>query len=173
MMGMLCLVVMVGSDWRYGVISGLIGFALGTVGIDLETGQQRFTFGSPQLIGGIDFIPVAIGLFGLGELFYAFYQGLHASGSGGIVQYQKERRFWPEAARLDRDPGDAGPRLAARLRDRGDPGRRRDHRVADGLLGREVRVAAARALRQGRDGGAGRAGGRQQRRLGRRHGAAA
>ena len=72
MMGMLCLVVMVGSDWRYGVISGLIGFALGTVGIDLETGQQRFTFGSPQLIGGIDFIPIAIGLFGLGELFYAF-----------------------------------------------------------------------------------------------------
>ena len=96
MMGMLCLVVMVGSDWRYGVISGLIGFALGTVGIDLETGQQRFTFGSPQLIGGIDFIPIAIGLFGLGELFYAFYEGRHASGSGGIVEYQKERRFWPE-----------------------------------------------------------------------------
>ena len=48
------------------------------------------------MIGGIDFIPVAIGLFGLGELFYAFYEGRHASGSGGIVQYQKERRFWPE-----------------------------------------------------------------------------
>ena len=96
MMGMLCLVVMVGSDWRYGVISGLIGFALGTVGIDLETGQQRFTFGSPQLIGGIDFIPIAIGLFGLGELYYAFYEGRHASGTGGIVEYQKERRFWPE-----------------------------------------------------------------------------
>ena len=74
MMGMLCLVVMVGSDWRYGVISGLIGFALGTVGVDLETGQQRFTFGSAQLIDGIDFIPIAIGLFGLGELFYAFYR---------------------------------------------------------------------------------------------------
>jgi putative tricarboxylic transport membrane protein len=97
MMGMLALVVMVGSDWRYGVISGLIGFGLGTVGVDLETGQQRFTFGSPQLIGGIDFIPIAIGLFGLGELYYAFYQGLHASGSGGIVQYRRERRFWPEA----------------------------------------------------------------------------
>jgi putative tricarboxylic transport membrane protein len=48
------------------------------------------------MIGGIDFIPVAIGLFGLGELFYAFYEGRHASGSGGIVQYQRERRFWPE-----------------------------------------------------------------------------
>ena len=97
MMGMLTLIVMIGSGWRYGLISALIGFALGTVGVDLETGQGRFTFGSAELIGGIDFIPIAIGLFGLGELYYAFYQGLHASGSGSIVQYTKETRFWPEA----------------------------------------------------------------------------
>jgi putative tricarboxylic transport membrane protein len=96
LMGLLTLIVMVGGNWRYGVISALIGFALGTVGVDLETGQTRFTFGSAEMIGGIDFIPIAIGLFGLGELYYAFYQGLHASGSGGIVQYQKERRFWPQ-----------------------------------------------------------------------------
>ena len=97
MMGLSTLVVMVGGNWRYGVISALIGFALGTVGVDLETGNSRFTFGSAELIEGIDFIPIAIGLFGLGELYYAFYSGLHATGSGGIVQYQKERRFWPEA----------------------------------------------------------------------------
>ena len=97
-MGLSTLIVMVGGNWRYGVISALIGFALGTVGVDLETGNSRFTFGSAELIGGIDFIPIAIGLFGLGELYYAFYTGLHASGSGGIVQYQKERRFWPTLA---------------------------------------------------------------------------
>jgi putative tricarboxylic transport membrane protein len=74
-----------------------MGFALATVGVDLQTGQQRFTMGSAELIGGIDFIPVAIGLFGLGELFYAFYEGAHRSGSGGIVQYDREPRFWPEA----------------------------------------------------------------------------
>ena len=96
MMGLLTLIVMVGGNWRYGVISALIGFALGTVGVDLETGNSRFTFGSAELIGGIDFIPIAIGLFGLGELYHAFYTGLHATGTGGIVQYQKERRFWPE-----------------------------------------------------------------------------
>ncbi len=96
-MGLLTLVVMIGADWRYGLISVLIGFALGTVGVDLETGQGRFTFGSAQLLGGIDFIPVAIGLFGLGELYYAFYQGLHSSGTGSIVQYSRESRFWPEA----------------------------------------------------------------------------
>ena len=96
-MGLLTLIVMVGGNWRYGVISALIGFALGTAGVDLETGQTRFTFRSAEMIGGIDFIPIAIGLFGLGELYYAFYQGLHLSGSGGIVQYQKESRFWPKA----------------------------------------------------------------------------
>ncbi len=97
MMGMLTLLVMIGSNWKLGVISALIGFALGTVGVDLETGQGRYTFGSAELIGGIYFIPIAIGLFGLGELFYAFYNGLHKTGTGGIVQYDKEERFWPTA----------------------------------------------------------------------------
>jgi putative tricarboxylic transport membrane protein len=97
LLGIGMIVVMVAGSWRYGLISALMGFALATVGVDLQTGQQRFTMGSAELIGGIDFIPVAIGLFGLGELFYAFYQGAHRSGSGGIVQYDKEPRFWPEA----------------------------------------------------------------------------
>jgi putative tricarboxylic transport membrane protein len=95
-MGLSTLIVMLGGNWRLGLISALIGFALGTVGVDLETGNSRFTFGSAELIGGIDFIPVAIGLFGLGELFYAFYSGLHLSGTGGIVQLQQEKRFWPD-----------------------------------------------------------------------------
>jgi putative tricarboxylic transport membrane protein len=96
MMGMLMLVVMIGEHWRLGVISALIGFALGTIGIDLETGMQRLTFGSAELIEGIDFIPIAIGLFGLGELYYSFYEGLHAKGTGGVIQYQNEKRFWPD-----------------------------------------------------------------------------
>ncbi|MHA7886357.1 tripartite tricarboxylate transporter permease [Roseicyclus sp.] len=96
-MGMLTLIVMIGTNWKLGVVSALIGFALGTVGVDLETGQGRYTFGSAELIGGIYFIPIAIGLFGLGELFYAFYSGLHKTGSGGIIQIDKKARFWPDA----------------------------------------------------------------------------
>ena len=95
--GLLLLIVMLGENRILGVISALIGFSLGTVGVDLETGMQRFTFGSAELIGGIAFIPIAIGLFGLGEIFYSFFQGIHRSESGGIVQYQREKRFWPEA----------------------------------------------------------------------------
>jgi putative tricarboxylic transport membrane protein len=97
LLGIGMIVIMVAGNWRYGLLSALMGFALATVGVDLQTGQQRFTMGSAELIGGIDFIPVAIGLFGLGELFYAFYEGAHRSGSGGIVQYDREPRFWPEA----------------------------------------------------------------------------
>jgi putative tricarboxylic transport membrane protein len=94
-MGLLTLIVMIGDHWKLGVISALIGLALGTVGVDLETGQGRYTFGSAELIGGIYFIPIAIGLFGLGELFYAFYQGLHKTGTGGIIKYDEEKEFWP------------------------------------------------------------------------------
>ena len=53
------------------MLSALLGFAIATVGIDIGAGEQRYTFGSSELINGIDFIPVAIGLFGVGEMLYS------------------------------------------------------------------------------------------------------
>ncbi len=50
------------------LISGAFGVLLGTVGIHLTTGVERFTFGFYELTDGIGFIPVLIGLFALGEL---------------------------------------------------------------------------------------------------------
>ena len=50
------------------LISGAFGVLLGTVGIHLTTGVERFTFGIYELTDGISFIPVLIGLFALGEL---------------------------------------------------------------------------------------------------------
>ena len=44
------------------------GLTIGLVGIDLQTGQQRLTFGIPQLADGIDVVVVAVGLFGLFQL---------------------------------------------------------------------------------------------------------
>ena len=45
-----------------------IGLGLGAIGTDLETSQARFTFGIDELRDGIDFVPMAIGLFGIGEI---------------------------------------------------------------------------------------------------------
>ena len=46
----------------------MAGFALGMVGTDSASGQVRFTMGIPQLVDGIGFMPLAIGLFGLAEM---------------------------------------------------------------------------------------------------------
>jgi TctA family transporter len=46
----------------------LAGFALGMVGTDPTNGQVRFTMGIPELVDGIGFMPLAIGLFGLSEI---------------------------------------------------------------------------------------------------------
>jgi putative tricarboxylic transport membrane protein len=46
----------------------LIGLILGTVGTDLDSGVQRFTFGQPLLWEGINFVIVAVGLFAFGEV---------------------------------------------------------------------------------------------------------
>lgn len=52
------------------------GVLIASVGIDAQTGSTRFTFGYFDLIGGINFLPVVIGLFALSEI-------LNLSNSGG------------------------------------------------------------------------------------------
>ena len=50
------------------IISGAFGVLMATVGIDLLTSIERFTFGMPELSEGIGFVPVMIGVFGISEL---------------------------------------------------------------------------------------------------------
>ncbi len=44
------------------------GLMLSLVGTDPIVGSQRLTFGSPKLLEGIDFLPIAIGVFGIAEV---------------------------------------------------------------------------------------------------------
>ncbi|MPR10103.1 tripartite tricarboxylate transporter permease [Microvirga tunisiensis] len=46
----------------------LLGVLLSTVGLDLETGEERMTFGLPFLADGIDFAVLAMGIFGIAEI---------------------------------------------------------------------------------------------------------
>ena len=85
----------------------LIGFAIATVGIDIGGGQQRYTFGSPELINGIDFIPVAIGLFGVGEILHTLWRGGHLEQARLLLGRPRTGKgFWP--TRQDRRES-AGP----------------------------------------------------------------
>jgi putative tricarboxylic transport membrane protein len=93
--GLLTLVVVIGKNRLLGGLSALMGFALATVGVDIAAGEQRYTFGSPELINGIDFIPVAIGIFGLGEVFHALHRGGHLERLGYFSVSARAKGFWP------------------------------------------------------------------------------
>ncbi len=95
LLGLLTLLVVVDKHRMLGALSALIGFALATVGIDIGGGQQRYTFGSPELIGGIDFIPVAIGVFGIGEILHTLWRGGHLERLDYFSVSRKSKGFWP------------------------------------------------------------------------------
>ncbi|SDD84945.1 tripartite tricarboxylate transporter permease [Auraticoccus monumenti] len=53
------------------LVAAALGLLLATVGRDAFTGSERFTFGSLDLGDGLDFVPIAMGLFGLGEILHS------------------------------------------------------------------------------------------------------
>lgn len=57
-----------GKSLLRGALSALGGLLLATVGLDLVYGTNRFTFGDPNLMGGLNFIAVLIGLFAIPEV---------------------------------------------------------------------------------------------------------
>lgn len=97
-LGLLALVIMLGDKKRYGAISALLGLAIAMFGVDVISGMPRFTFGSAELINGIDFLPVAIGVFGLGEVLYSIYTGEHQQGQKNLIKISfRGSNFWPNA----------------------------------------------------------------------------
>ena len=59
-----------GSSAVRGLAALFFGIFLGLIGIDLQTGQARFTFGLDELLDGVNVIVVAVGLFAVGETLY-------------------------------------------------------------------------------------------------------
>ncbi|MCL1939512.1 MAG: tripartite tricarboxylate transporter permease [Desulfovibrionaceae bacterium] len=60
-----------GEELFKGLIAGCIGLLLSTIGIDLVYGTYRYTGGSVDLMSGISFIPLIIGLFAIPEVLKA------------------------------------------------------------------------------------------------------
>lgn len=82
----------------------VLGLLLGTVGIDVESGAYRMTMGFPELVDGIGIVPVAMGLFGMGEII----TNLEKKEQGTVVESEIKglwpskddfRRCWPVVLR--------------------------------------------------------------------------
>ena len=56
-----------GASPLRGFAALFLGLAIGLVGLDLNTGQPRLTFGITQLVDRLDIVVVAVGIFALGE----------------------------------------------------------------------------------------------------------
>jgi putative tricarboxylic transport membrane protein len=66
----------------------LLGFILGTVGMDIVSGQLRLTFGTVELMRGFSFVVAVIGLFGIGEILLTIEEGLEFRGAKPQVHWR-------------------------------------------------------------------------------------
>ena len=69
LLGMTAVAGLVGEHKMKGYIVAFFGLMISLIGMDIITGYQRFTFGLLGLADGIKFLPVAVGLFGVAEIF--------------------------------------------------------------------------------------------------------
>ena len=70
-----------GNSVLRGLLALGLGLLFGLVGVDLQTGQPRFTFGHAQLLDGIEVTVAAVGLFAVGEALYLAWQGRESRAS--------------------------------------------------------------------------------------------
>ena len=88
--GLLLAVTLSGSSIVKGLIMMAFGLLLASVGLDPISGKTRFSFGVTELQSGFDFVTLAMGMFGLGEIFY----GLESIVKGEVVT-TKVGSVWP------------------------------------------------------------------------------
>jgi TctA family transporter len=104
-LGLIAAVVLAHGSIIKAVAMVLLGLLLGLVGTDGNTGGQRFTFGATLLADGIGFVPLAIGVFGLGEVIANLIQPAHRRDlltgkiSGLWLTMQEFKQAWPATVR--------------------------------------------------------------------------
>jgi putative tricarboxylic transport membrane protein len=94
LLGLTTVTLLTGDSAVKGYISMVLGLMLATVGFDIVSGDARFAFGIPEMMDGIDFLPAAIGLFGIGEVLAGAEA---AKGSAVVVGRLTLRDVMPSA----------------------------------------------------------------------------
>ena len=103
LLGILLVATVSSGDRLKAVTAACLGLLLATVGRDGFTGAERFTFDNLSLADGLDFVPIAMGLFGLGEILYNLeerHRAVHAPATVANV--------WPSRKDLRESSGAIG-----------------------------------------------------------------
>src|SRR6266568_918605 len=80
-LGLLLATYLAGDHPLRGFIMAVLGLLLGCIGLDPLSGAVRFAFGVPDLMSNLDFVTLAMGLFGVGEILIS----LEDSGAASIL----------------------------------------------------------------------------------------
>jgi putative tricarboxylic transport membrane protein len=73
-LGLTTLASLTSGSMLKGMAMALAGLMLGTIGIDVLIGAPRYTFNNVNLLDRLDFLPVAVGLFAVGELLFNIWR---------------------------------------------------------------------------------------------------
>lgn len=76
-----------------GWISGCIGLFISSIGFDPIFSYPRFTYGSVPLLGGVNFVPAMIGLFGLPAVFTTLAYGIENKNSSSLKKQRSSNFF--------------------------------------------------------------------------------
>ncbi len=102
-LGLVAASVVSTSGAMRGVMMVCLGILLGTVGVDINSGETRFVAGMPELRDGVSLVVVAMGLFGISEVM--------VSARGATRSYATERismsNFFPTRSEWLRSIGPA------------------------------------------------------------------
>jgi putative tricarboxylic transport membrane protein len=93
--GLSIIISVSGTSIHKGLIAGVFGMLISTIGLDPMAGYPRFTFGLMDLYEGPAFIPTLIGLFALSEVF----KGMESIYTQEKVK-QVAMQFFPSIADL-------------------------------------------------------------------------
>ena len=75
----------------------ILGLLVGLVGTELQSATARFTFGVPELYDGVDFVPLAMGLFGLAEILSNLDRRRDPRAAATVIS-----SLWPSRAEIRR-----------------------------------------------------------------------
>jgi putative tricarboxylic transport membrane protein len=75
----------------------ILGLLVGLVGTESQSATARFTFGVPELYDGVDFVPLAMGLFGLAEILSNLDRRRDPRAAATVIS-----SLWPSRAEIRR-----------------------------------------------------------------------
>ncbi|MEW9669879.1 tripartite tricarboxylate transporter permease [Ammoniphilus sp. 3BR4] len=93
-LGLIMVIGLMGKSLVRGMISAIMGLTLSLVGMDPVSGAVRFTFGEPHMMGGLDFVTIAMGLFGLSEILIGVENMMNAEKPPKVKGLLPKREEW-------------------------------------------------------------------------------